>query len=382
MNEDHGGGKKHRLMKACVTGATGFVGAHVVRALAQRGDDVRVVYRNPERLKALKGIRFRRSKADVLDYKSIRRALRGMDVLFHVAGYVASNPVQRVWELNAEGPVIAVEAAAAEGVRRVVLTSTVSAIGTANGNRPADESTRYPEDWLGLVYPDSKHAGERAALEAAERHGVELVVVNPGYVLGVPVDRSQPGETSTRTIGNYLRRRLPAVLDAPMNFVDVEDVAAGELLAAERGQPGERYILGGVNLGWPSLIDWVAELSDVRYPIMVLPLTIRRLMRIREALGLPGALSAEASSLMGQDWRFTSRKARDELGYQARPLEYTLRATIEWYLELIEAGAFANSRVSGLSRWADTMRIASRLGLLTPLRVGQRVTGRRMLAGG
>ena len=369
-------------MKACVTGATGFVGAHVVRALAERGDDVRVVYRNPERLKALTGIRYRRAKSDVLDYKAMRRALRGIDVLFHVAGFVASSPVQRVWELNAEGPVIAVEAAAAEGVRRVVLTSTISAIGTANGNGPADESTSYPEDWLGLVYPDSKHAGERAALEAAERHGVELVVVNPGYVLGVPVDRSQPGETSTRTIGNYLRGRLPGVLDAPMNFVDVADVATGELLAAEHGKPGERYILGGVNLGWAELIDRVAELSAVHYPIMVLPMSIRRLMRIREALGLPGALSAEASKLMGQDWRFTSRKAHEELGYATRPLDETLAATIEWYVELIEAGAFEDSRVSGLSRWADSMRIASRLGLLTPLRVGQRVTGRRIVAGG
>jgi len=369
-------------MKACVTGATGFVGAHVVRALAERGDDVRVVYRNPERLKALAGIRFRRRKSDVLDYKSMRRALRGIDVLFHVAGFVASSPIQRVWELNAEGPVIAVEAAAAEGVRRVVLTSTISAIGTANGNGPADESTDYPEDWLGLAYPDSKHAGERAALEAAERHGIDLVVVNPGYVLGVPIDRSQPGETSTRTIGNYLRGRLPGVLDAPMNFVDVEDVAAGQLLAADRGRPGERYILGGVNLEWAEMIDRVAELSGVRYPIMVLPMSIRRLMRIREAIGLPGALSAEASNLMGQDWRFTSQKAREELGYAARPFDETLAATIGWYLELIEAGVFDDSPVSGLSRWADSMRIASRLGLLTPLRVGQRVVGRRIIAGG
>lgn len=369
-------------MKACVTGATGFVGAHVVRALAERGDDVRVVYRDPKRLKALGGIRFRRAKSDVLDYKSMRRALRGMDVLFHVAGFVASSPVERVWKLNAEGPVVAVEAAAAEGVRRVVLTSTISAIGTANGGGPADESTHYPDDWLGLTYPDSKHAGERAALEAAERHGVELVVVNPAYVLGVPVDTSQPGETSTRTIGNYLRGRLPGVLDAPMNFVDVEDVAAGELLAAERGRPGERYILGGVNLAWAELIDRVAQLSGVRYPIMVLPASIRRLARIREAVGLPGALSSEASNLMGQDWRFTSRKARDELGYTSRPLNDTLAATIEWYLELIQAGAFDGSRGSGLSRWADSMRIASRLGLLTPVRVGQRVIGRRIVAGG
>jgi dihydroflavonol-4-reductase len=311
-----------------------------------------------------------------------RRALREIDVLFHVAGFVASSPVQRVWELNAEGPVVAVETAAAEGVRRVVLTSTISAIGTANGDGPADESTSYPEEWLGLVYPDSKHAGERAALEAAERHGVELVVVNPAHVLGVPVDRSQPGETSTRTIGNYIRGRLPGVLDAPMNFVDVEDVAFGHLLAADNGKSGERYILGGVNLGWVQLIDRVAELSGVRYPTLVLPISIRRLTRIREAAGLPGALSAEASNLMGQDWRFTSQKARDELGYTSRPLDDTLKATIDWYVELTEAGAFNDSRVSGLSRWTDSMRLASRLGLLTPLRGGQRVTGRRIVAGG
>jgi dihydroflavonol-4-reductase len=172
------------------------------------------------------------------------------------------------------------------------------------------------------------------------------------------------------------------VLDAPMNFVDVEDVAAGELLAAEHGKPGERYILGGVNLRWAELIDRVAELSDVRYPIVVLPTSIRRLTRIREAIGLPGALSAEASNLMGQDWRFTSKKARDELGYTSRPLDDTLNATIEWVLERIEAGAFDDSRVSGLSRWADSMRMASRLGLLAPVRVGQRVIGRRIVAGG
>jgi dihydroflavonol-4-reductase len=368
-------------MKVCVTGATGFVGAHVVRALAERGDDVRVIYRNPDRLKALSGVRYRRAKCDVLDFRALTRALRDAELVFHVAGYVASSPKERVWQLNARGPQIAVEAAAAAGVSRVVVTSTISAIGVANG-KPANEETSYPDEWLGLAYPDSKHAGESAALDAADRHDVEVVVVNPAYVLGVPVNRSQPGETSTRTIGNYLRGRLPGVLDAPMNFVDVEDVAAGHLLAAARGRPGERYILGGENLPWPGLIDRVAELSEVHYPIMVLPAGVRRLAQIREALGLPGALSAEASNLMGQDWRFSSRKARDELGYESRPLDETLQATVDWYLELIEAGAFLDSRGSGLSRWADSMRIASRFGLLTPVRVGQRVTGRRMLAGG
>jgi len=103
--------------------------------------------------------------------------------------------------------------------------------------RGSSARTWCPEDWLQLSYPDSKHQGELAALQAGERHGIEVVVVNPGYVLGVPVDRSQSGESSTRTVGNYLRGRLPGVIDAEMNFVDVEDVARGHILAAERGSP-------------------------------------------------------------------------------------------------------------------------------------------------
>src|SRR4051795_9189481 len=295
-------------MKACVTGATGFVGAHLARLLVDRGDEVRVTYRNPETLEALKGVKFRRTKADVLDYKAMRRACRGCDVLFHTAGYVGSSPAERVWRLNAHSPLVAVEAAAAEGLKRVVVTSTISAIGPANG-QPANERTEYPEDWMGLAYPDSKHEGEIAALEAGKRHGIEVVVVNPAYVLGVPVNRDQKGENSTRTVGNYLRGRLPAVIDAPMNFVDVEDVAQGHLLAAEHGKPGERYILGSANLTWPGLIDRIAELSGVHFPVMVLPREVAYVARLREALGIPGVMSIEGYELMGQEWAFSTSKA-------------------------------------------------------------------------
>src|SRR3954470_1028355 len=160
-------------MKACITGATGFVGAHVAKALEERGHDVCVAYRNPDRLEALAGVRFRRGQGDVLDFAGLRRARRVCDVLFHTAGMVASSPIELVWQLNAHAPVIAVEAAAAEGLKRVVLTSTISAIGTADGGGPADEDTSYPDDWLGLVYPDSKHQGERGALAAGDSHGRE-----------------------------------------------------------------------------------------------------------------------------------------------------------------------------------------------------------------
>ena len=367
-------------MKVCVTGATGFVGAHVARALVERGDEVRVVYRNPDKLDALRGVKFRKSKADVLDFKAMRRAVRGSDVLFHAAGYVGSSPAERVWRLNAHAPVVAVEAAAAEGLKRVVVTSTISAIGPANG-RPADEKTEYPETWLGLAYPDSKHEGELAALDAGERHGIEVVVVNPAYVLGVPVNREQAGETSTRTIGNYMRGRLPAVIDAPMNFVDVEDVATGHLLAAEKGKPGERYILGGQNMAWGELVDRIAELSEIHLPVMVLPREIAYVVRLREAMGLPGIMSIEGYELMGQDWAFSSRKAERELGYRARSIDETLYASIEWYRELIDSGVFDDATTSGLSRMAGATRAAASFGLFQPVKVGQRLAGRRVVAG-
>src|SRR3954469_24074107 len=373
-------GKAHKGMRTCVTGATGFVGAHLARLLAERGDEVRVTYRNPDTLDALKGVKFRRAKADVLDYKAMRRACRSCDVLFHTAGSVGSHPLERVWRLNAHSPLVAVEAAAAEGVKRVVVTSTISAIGPANG-RPADENTEYPENWTGLAYPDSKHEGEREALEAGERHGIEVVVVNPAYVLGVPVNPDQKGENSTRTVGNYLRGRLPAVIDAPMNFVDAEDVASGHLLAAERGTPGERYILGGRNLTWPALVDRIAELSGEHYPVMILPREVSYVARVREALGLPGVMSNEGYELMGQQWSFTSRRAERQLVYRPRPIDETLQATIDWYRELIDAGAFDDARTSGLARMARVTRAAASIGLFRPPRLGQRIAGRRVVAG-
>jgi dihydroflavonol-4-reductase len=364
-----------------VTGATGFLGAHITRALCERGDEVQTACRNPRRPGPLANLRTRRVFADVCDYRSLHRAFEGAEVVFHTAGYVGSRPTDWAWRINAEGAALAVEAAAAAGCRRVVLTSSISAIGLPSGERPADERTEYPEEWLGLTYPDSKHQGERMASEAAARHGIELVVVNPGYVLGVPLDRGRAADSSTRTIGSYLRGRLPAVIGAAMNFVDVRDVATGHVLAAERGLASERYILGGCNTTWPELIDRVAELSDIHHPVVVLPRETARVARLRDALGLPGLLAAEAYELMAKDWRFSSAKAKRELGYRPRPLDHTLRDTIDWYLKLIDQRAFQNARRSSLSTLAAGTRTLSKLGLLAPVKLGQRVAGRRVLTG-
>jgi dihydroflavonol-4-reductase len=351
----------------CVTGSTGFIGAHVARLAAEAHGPPRVTFRDQARLSRLGGLEVEAVKADVLDRAALRRAFRGCEIVFHAAGFVGSRPPERVWQVNALGPRIAVEAAAAEEVRRVVVTSSVAGIGPAPADRPGTEEDVYAGWGLGLTYPDAKHEGESEALAAGARLGVEVVVVNPSYVFGAPVDRSQPGETSTRMIGNYLRGRLPAVVDSRTNVVDVRDVAKGHLLAAERGAAGERYVLGGHDAGWVELLERVGELSGVHHPIVVLP---------PEARHLPWLVAGEGIALMAQNWNYSSAKARRELGYRARSLDRTLRDTIDWYLELPSDGR----PPSPMSVAAAGVQLAGRAGLLGGLEVAERYLGRRLVA--
>jgi dihydroflavonol-4-reductase len=367
-------------VSVCITGATGFIGSHLAELASKSIGPVRVTYRDESRLDRLGSTEVEPVRADVLDRSALRRAFRGCETVFHAAGYVASRPTSRVWEVNALSPRIVVEAAAAEDVRRVVVTSSVAGIGPAPRDRAGTEEDFYLGGGLGLAYPDAKHEGESEALAAGARMGVEVVIVNPSYVFGPAVDRSHPGETSNRLIGNYLLGRLPAVVDSETDAVDVRDVAAGHLLAAERGAPGERYVLGGHDLGWVELFERVAALSGVCHPLLVLPREAGALARAAEAAGLPSPISPEGLVLMAQNWRYSSGKARRELGYRARALDRTLTDTIDWYRELIESGTLGGGRPSALSLAAAGMRVAERTGALAALRAAERYVGRRMVA--
>jgi dihydroflavonol-4-reductase len=366
---------------ALVTGATGFVGGHVARLLCERGDRVRVSFRDPSRLGRLGGLDVETVRADLIDRGSLRRAMRDCDVVYNAAGYVGSRPLERLWQVNGLAPRLVVEAAAAEGVRRVVHTSTLAAVGTAPHGEEADESQVYRGGEFGLAYGDSKHEGEVEALAAGARLGVEVVVVNPSYVLGVPVDPTQAGETSTRIIGNFLAGRLPAVVDGATNIVDVEDVAAGHLLAAEHGAPGERYILGGYNLTWVELIDHLAVGSGVHRPLAVLPREAAALARVQGELGLRWPFAPEGFGLMAQNWRCSSRKAKRALRYRTRPLDVTIDRTVAWYDDLYRSGALSGRAVSALSLASAGMRVAERAGLISGLRAAERYLGRRLVTG-
>jgi dihydroflavonol-4-reductase len=357
--------------RVCITGATGFIGAHVARLASEQGGAPRVTYRDEASLTRLADVEVEPVKADVLDRAALRRAFRGCSVVFHAAGLVASRPADRVWQVNALAPRLAVEAAAAEGVDRVVVTSSVGAIGPAPADRPGTEADVYRGWELGLTYPNAKHEGESEALAAGARLGVEVVVVNPSYVFGTPVDVTQPPVTSNRMIANYLRGRLPAVVDAVTNVVDVRDVAAGHLLAAAAGRPGERYVLGGHDLRWVELIERVAALSGVHHPVVVLP---RETGAAARAASFATPL-AEGVMLMAENWWYSSAKARRELGYRARSLDRTLRETIEWLSSLPNA----RRAPSALSLAAGGVRLAGRAGLLRPLELAERYTGRRLV---
>ncbi len=344
-------------MTSCITGATGFIGGHVARLQSEAGTAPRVTYRDEARLERLRGLDVEPVRADALDRAALRRAFRGCELVFHTAGYVASRPVERVWEVNALAPRLTVEAAAAEGVRRVVLTSSVAGIGPSPPGEVNTEESPFRGGGLGLAYVDAKHEGENEALAAGARLGVEVVVVNPSYVFGVP-----------------------AVVDAQTNVVDVVDVAKSHLAAAERGRPGERYILGGHDVSWVELLERVARLSGVKHPLLVLPPETAEAARLAEALRLPFPISPEGVVLMAQNWRYSSRKARRELGHRPRPLDDTLGDTVAWYAELEQRGALGGG-LSPMSLAAAGVQLAGRAGMLGGLRVAGRYLGRRLVAG-
>jgi dihydroflavonol-4-reductase len=341
-----------------------------------------VTYRDQARLNRLADVAVTPVEADVLDRAALRRAFRGARLVFHGAGIVATRPAEMVWKVNALSPRLAVEAAAAEGVERVVLTSSVGGVGPVRHGRAGREDDVYRGGGLGLTYVDSKHEGEAEALAAGARSGIEVVIVNPAYVLGVPVNPIEPGETSTRIVGNYLRGRLPAIVDGATNIVHVEDAALGHLLAAERGRPGERYILGGENVAWVDLIELVADLSGVRHPVVVIPRDVAEAVAAASSLGAGLIISPEAFALMAQDWRYSSEKAKRELGYRPRGLKPTLRETVAWYIGLLESGALGRGRPSPMSVGSLGVRLAARVGALRVAHAVEGWTGRRLVAVG
>jgi dihydroflavonol-4-reductase len=317
--------------KTLVTGGTGFVGSHVVRALAERGDELRLLVRKSSAVQHLNGVEYDRVTGDVGDRRSVRRAMKDVDRVFHVAGVTSMRPGDRdrVFAINVGGTRVVLEEALRAEVERVVLTSSVGAIGPAKPGGTADERQPFTAGGLGIAYINSKHEAEAEAWRIAA-HGLPVVAVNPSFVLG-PDD---PYGTSNLLVRRFLLRRIPVYVDGGLNIVDVRDVAAGHVQADERGEPGERYILGGRNFTLPRLFADLARISGVEPPALKVPGPVALAgveAAARTRLPIPVSPDELKSGL--QWWTYRTTKAKRELGFKARPHEETLEDTVRWQLE-------------------------------------------------
>jgi dihydroflavonol-4-reductase len=317
--------------KTLVTGGSGFVGSHVVRALAARGDDLRLLVRGGSSLDHLTDLEFERTSGDVMDRRAVTRAMKDVDRVFHIAGTTSmlSQHRQKVFDLNVKGTRIVLEESLAASVERVVFTSSVAAVGPASPRGTADETQPFRAGSLGIAYVNSKHEAEVEALRLAA-HGLPVVIVNPSFVLG-PDD---PRGTSMELVRRFLLGRIPAYVDGGLNIVDVRDVAKGHVLADEKGEPGERYILAARNFTFDRLFADMARLSGRDHVPVKLPgaptlLAVELLIRA----GIPMPISPDEVRSASCWWTYRNAKARKELGFQPRPHEETLEDAVRWQMD-------------------------------------------------
>src|SRR5688500_2374995 len=331
------------MSKTLVTGGAGFIGSHVTRALAERGDDLRLTVRESTKKENLAGIEHDEVKCDLLDRRQVRRALRDVDRVFHCAGMTSlrAADAERLFEINVIATRNLLEECLRAGVERVVYTSSVAAIGPAPPGGRADESQLFTAGRLGMPYVNSKHEAEVEGLRLAAQ-GLPLVCVNPCVVFG----EGDVYGGSTSIVRRFMLGRIPAYVDGGLNIVDVVDVARGHLLADERGSTGERYILGNRNYTLDRLFADLGRVSGVEPPALKLPPALGlRLAQALEAAPGRAPITVDEVKAVGQWWTYRTTKAKREPGWSTSPAEDTLEATVNWYIES-EGDRFKRSRRS------------------------------------
>lgn len=313
-----------------ITGATGFIGSHLARALAERGDNLRILTRRSSDLAALDGLEYERAIGSVTDRRAVRNAMEGVDRVFHVAGRTSLRAADRaaVFDTNVRGSRIVFESALEAGVERVVHTSSAGAIGVAKPKGAVDETAAFEIGHLGITYVNSKHEAELEAMRAAAK-GLDVVIVNPSFVLG-PDD---PTRTSMGLVRRFCLGQIPVYVAGALNVVDVRDVAAGHLLADEKGVKAERYILSGRNFTLDRLFADLARISGIDPPAVKLPARVALAgADAASRIGLRLAGSPEEVLSASLWWTYRNTKAKRELGFAPRPHEQTLEDAVGWQL--------------------------------------------------
>lgn len=308
-------------MTTLVTGATGFLGLHLVRALASRGDSVRALARSPEAAAPLRELGAEVAPGDILDAEAVRRAAAGCERVFHLAGVVSHDPkdLPRMRAVNVEGTRGLL--AAVEPGTRVVHVSSVATLGPVSSSGERADESRVLSPSLGLPYAATKREAELLALAAAAG-GADVVIANPGFLIG-------PGDVhrvSTWPIDAYLSGKLRVTTRGGLAFTDARDVAAGLVVLADQGRAGERTILASPegNLSWDAFFALVADVAGRRRLTVRLP---ARLAAIGARV-VPSPVSPGEIRAAGHWWFCNAAKAERELDFHCRPLAETIADTI------------------------------------------------------
>jgi dihydroflavonol-4-reductase len=322
-------------LKAFVTGATGFLGSHVARVLAEQGAELRLLVRPSSDLRNIEDLNADRVVGDLRDSASIETALSGCDVVFHVAADYrlwVRDPVE-MYRSNVEGTRCLLEAARKQGVRRVVYTSSVATMGfTSNGSLADEESPVSLADMIG-PYKRSKFMAEQVAVEAAGS-GVDVVIVNPTTPIG---ERDIKPTPSGRILVDFLKRKFPAYVETGLNLVDATECARGHIQALEKGRSGERYILGGENLTLKQILDRLAAITGLKSPTVRLPYVFALATGVVDEMVTGRLLGREPRATidavrMGRKMMFvSSAKAERELGWRTVPVDGALRRSVDWF---------------------------------------------------
>jgi len=318
------------MAKVLVTGAGGYIGGALATLLRERGDEVVALARSDAAAAAAAARGTEVVRGDVLDPAALDRAMGGCSLVYHVAGVNSHCPKdpQRLMRVNVDGTEQVVRAAARAGIGRVVFTSSAAAIGEANGT-VGHERSPHRGSYLSL-YDRSKHEAERVAFAAGAETGVEVVALNPSSVQGPP----RKGGNGAIIIA-YLNGRLPAFVDTHVSIVDVQDVAAAHLLAAERGAAGQRYVLNGATLPSIEALALVSSLAGVDDRVRMIPPRLARgvVTLADAAFRLRGKVSpicrARVETIL-HGHRYDGSRAERELGVRYTPPAETFRRTIEW----------------------------------------------------
>ena len=317
-----------------VTGGTGFIGAHIVRALLRRGGVVRCLVRPGSTRANLEGLDVEVVTGDLREPESLSPAMRGVRTLYHCAAdyRLYARDSSELYESNVAGTRNILSAAADAGVGKVVYTSSVGALGLHPDGRPADENVPVTLEKMIGHYKRSKFLAEREA-EIWVGRGLPVVLVHPTFPVG---DLDVKPTPTGQMILDYLARKMPAYVDTGLNVVDVRDVAEGHLLAAERGEPGEKYILGNRNMTLKQILDLLAEITGlprvrIRLPLWV-PLTFAALdTSLSRLTGRTPRVSVESVRMSGHRMYFDPGKAVRELGLPQSPVRDALVRAVEWF---------------------------------------------------